>query len=113
MSQLLSTKLPRQTPSIPVSALTSVLVAVVVIAALYLGREVLVPIALAVLLSFVLAPLVQLLQAWYLPRIMAVLFVGVFAFSIIFGLGAFPQAGIHHQGIDVAFAQRAGGEIGK
>jgi predicted PurR-regulated permease PerM len=89
MSQLLPTKLPRQTPSIPVSALTSVLVAVVAIAALYLGREVLVPIALAVLLSFVLAPLVQLLQAWYLPRIVAVLFVGVFAFSIIFGLGAF------------------------
>jgi predicted PurR-regulated permease PerM len=89
MYQLVSSKLPRQIPSIPVSALTSVLVAVIVVAALYLAREVLVPIALAVLLSFVLAPPVQLLQAWYLPRIVAVLLVGVFAFSIIFGLGAF------------------------
>jgi predicted PurR-regulated permease PerM len=89
MSQLLSTKLPSQTPSIPISTLTSVLVAVVAIAALYLGREVLVPIALALLLSFVLAPLVQLLQAWYFPRIVAVLLVGLFAFSTIFALGAF------------------------
>jgi predicted PurR-regulated permease PerM len=89
MSRLLSTNLPRQTPSIPVSTLTSVLVAVVAIAGLYLGREVLVPIALALLLSFVLAPLVQLLQAWYFQRIVAVLFVGAFAFSIIFALGAF------------------------
>jgi predicted PurR-regulated permease PerM len=89
MYELVSNKLSRQTPSIPVSALTTVLVAVIVVAALYLGREVLVPIALAVLLSFVLAPPVQLLQAWYLPRIIAVLFVVAFAFSIIFGLGAF------------------------
>jgi predicted PurR-regulated permease PerM len=89
MSQLLSTKLPRQIPSIPVSTLTSVLVAVVAIAGLYLGREVLVPFALALLLSFVLAPLVHLLQAWHCPRIAAVLFVGGFAFSIIFALGAF------------------------
>ena len=53
----------------PVSGgLTTVLLAVVVVAALYFGREVLVPVALAVLLSFVLAPLVRLLQRWYVPR---------------------------------------------
>jgi len=39
--------------------LNSVLLAVVVIAVLYSGREVLVPIALAILLSVVLAPLVR------------------------------------------------------
>jgi predicted PurR-regulated permease PerM len=38
------------------------IVGVVVVAVLYLTREILVPIALAVLLSFVLAPLVRLLQ---------------------------------------------------
>ena len=38
------------------SALTPVVIGVVIVAALYLGREVLVPIALALLLSFVLAP---------------------------------------------------------
>ena len=89
MSQLLPTKLPRLSTSIPISTLASVLVAVIAITALYFGREVLVPIALALLLSFVLAPLVQFLQAWYCPRIVAVLLVGVFAFSIIFSLGAF------------------------
>jgi predicted PurR-regulated permease PerM len=37
-------------------------VAAIIIGALYVGREIFIPIALAVLLSFVLAPLVRLLQ---------------------------------------------------
>ena len=49
MSQLFSIKLPRQITSNPLSTLTSVLLAVVLIAALYFGREVLVPIVLALL----------------------------------------------------------------
>jgi predicted PurR-regulated permease PerM len=65
-----------------------ILITVVVIAALYFGREVLVPIALAVLLTFVLAPLVRFLQGWYFPRIVAVMIVGLLAFAVIFGLGA-------------------------
>jgi predicted PurR-regulated permease PerM len=48
---------------------------------LYFGREVFVPIALAALLSFVLAPVVRLLQVWYIPRIVAILIVAVFAFA--------------------------------
>jgi predicted PurR-regulated permease PerM len=67
------------------STVTLVLVAVVTIAALYFGREVLVPIALALLLSFVLAPLVSFLQRWYFPRVVAVVVVGLFAFSTILG----------------------------
>ena len=51
------------TPVTPGSALVTVLLAVVVVSALYFGREVLVPIALAILLSFVLAPLC----AYYKP----------------------------------------------
>jgi predicted PurR-regulated permease PerM len=43
---------------------------------------------LALLLSFVLAPAVRILQSWYFPRVVAVLLVGLFAFSTIFGLGA-------------------------
>src|SRR4051794_26286798 len=40
-------------------------VAAIVVAALYFGREVLVPVTLAMLLSFVLSPLVELLrQVW-------------------------------------------------
>src|SRR5260370_1927103 len=64
----------------PGSALMTVLLAVVVVSALYFGREVLVPIALAILLSFVLAPLVRVLQAWYVPRILAVMFAVPFTF---------------------------------
>jgi predicted PurR-regulated permease PerM len=60
-----------------------------VVAALYFGREVLVPIALALLLSFVLAPLVRLLQSWRFPRLVAVFIVVVVAFAAILGLGAF------------------------
>jgi predicted PurR-regulated permease PerM len=71
----------------PGSALVTVLLAVVVVSALYFGREVLVPIALAILLSFVLAPLVRLLQACYVPRILAVMFAVAVAFAAIFALG--------------------------
>jgi predicted PurR-regulated permease PerM len=53
-------------------AFNNFIVIAVVIAALYLCRELLVTIALAVLLSFVLAPLVKLFQRWHLPRGLAV-----------------------------------------
>jgi hypothetical protein len=46
--------------------------ALMFVVALYFGRQVLLPIALAVLLSFVLAPPVRLLQRLYLPRFAAV-----------------------------------------
>jgi predicted PurR-regulated permease PerM len=73
--------------AVPGSALTTVLMAVVVVTALYFGREVLVPIALAVLMSFVLAPPVRLLQRWRVPRIVAVILVVLVAFSAVFSLG--------------------------
>jgi predicted PurR-regulated permease PerM len=44
------------------SAVAIALLAVIIIATLYFGREIFVPISLAILLSFVLAPLVGLLQ---------------------------------------------------
>ena len=70
------------------SALTTVLLAVVVVAALYLAREVLVPISLALLLSFVLAPLVRLLRSIRIPRALAVMIAVLVAFAAIFSLGA-------------------------
>jgi predicted PurR-regulated permease PerM len=72
-----------------------------VVAALYLGREVLVPIALAILLTFVLAPLVRLLQRWYFPRIMAVTVVGLVAFAAIFGLGALMVSQVNQLAADL------------
>ena len=73
---------------LPASALTTMLFSVVIVAALYFGREVLVPIALALLLSFALAPLVRFLQGWRVPRMFAVIFVVLIAFAAIFSLGA-------------------------
>ena len=70
-----------------VQGLLSLAVGVVVIAALSLGREVLIPITLAVLLSFVLAPLVRLLRRFRVGRTPSVLLAVVVALGILSGLG--------------------------
>ncbi len=62
-------------------------VGVVVVAALYLGREVLIPITLAILLSFVLAPLVGLLRRVRVPKVPAVLLSVLVALATILMLG--------------------------
>ena len=49
--------------------LTGVVIGVVVVCTLYFGREVLIPITLAILLSFVLSPLMELLRRLWLPRV--------------------------------------------
>jgi predicted PurR-regulated permease PerM len=79
---------PRAASSFGGSAVSSAIVATLVICGLYLGREVFVPIALAVLLSFVLAPLVELLERWRFPRVASVPVVVVLAFIAIFALGS-------------------------
>jgi predicted PurR-regulated permease PerM len=65
------------------SGLLTVVVGVVVVAALYVGREVFIPIVLAVLLSFVLAPLVDLLRRIGLARPPAVILAVVVALGLI------------------------------
>jgi predicted PurR-regulated permease PerM len=60
---------------------------VIVIAALYFGRDVFVPLALAGLLSFALAPLIAALRRQGLPRTPAVLTVVISAFVCIFVFG--------------------------
>ena len=59
-----------------------------VIAALYFAKAVFVPLALAILLTFLLAPAVRLLRSWGLPKPPAVVLVVAFAFSVILGIGA-------------------------
>src|ERR1700678_3399424 len=56
---------------------------VVVVAALYLARDILLPLALAILLSFLLAPLVKRLEKWGARRIPAVLVVVLLAFGLL------------------------------
>lgn len=58
-----------------------------VVAVFYLAREVLLPFALAVLLSFLLSPLATRLQRWGLGRIGGVVVTVVLAFAVIAGLG--------------------------
>ena len=69
------------------TVLTNMAVAALIIAALYFGREIFVPVALAVLLSFVLAPFVMRLHSLRIPRTISVLVVVFIGFSIIFSLG--------------------------
>ena len=83
------------------SALPTVLLVVVVIAALYLAREVLVPIALALLLSFVLAPLVRILRTWYIPRWLGVIVAVIVGFAVIFGLGALMVSQVNQLATDL------------
>ena len=69
-------------------AVATAILACIIVATLYFGREIFVPIALAILLSFVLAPLVGLLQHLRVPRGIAVVSVVVAAFALIFALGS-------------------------
>ena len=66
----------------------AVLVTAMVIAILYFGREVFVPITLAVLLSFLLAPAVRWLRRWRVGRITAVVLTVMVAFLAIAGFAA-------------------------
>jgi len=69
-------------------AVATAILAVIIIATLYFGREIFIPIAMAILLSFVLAPLVGLLQRIRVPRAIAVVSVVILAFGLIFAMGS-------------------------
>ncbi len=74
------------TPPRPTS-LAALNAAAIVILALYFGRDLLVPLVLSVLLAFVLAPIVVLLQRARLGRAPSVLLAVTLAFVAIIGMG--------------------------
>lgn len=74
---------PRQ-DSAPAAKLAIMLM---VVATLYVARELLIPLSLAILLSFALAPLVMLLRRIGLPKSLAVVLSVVTAFLVLFALG--------------------------
>lgn len=76
---------PPGTPGM--SGLATLAVAVVVVAALYLGREVFIPLVLAILLSFVLAPVVGFLRRVHLGRVPSVIAAVLLALGVILGIG--------------------------
>lgn len=58
------------------------------VAALYFARAIFLPLALAILLTFLLAPVVRLLRDWGLPKAPAVVLVVLVSSIIIVGMGA-------------------------
>ncbi len=62
----------RTSPAKDISRILTLFAAVVVIGTLYFAREMLVPLALAILFTFVLTPLVGLLERMHFPRFLAV-----------------------------------------
>jgi predicted PurR-regulated permease PerM len=73
-------------PSKPI-ANTTLLNVVIVIAVLYFARAVFIPLALAVLLAFLLGPLVIRLRHWGLGRVPATMVVVLFSCSVIAVIG--------------------------
>ena len=69
------------------SVLPTLYAGAVVVAGLYYGQELAVPLVLASLLAFVLAPICRRLQQLMLPRIAAVLVVVLMTFAAIGGIG--------------------------
>jgi len=78
-------------PALPaertLNAILGLLVAAFTIAALYLGRDLIVPLVLAVLLAFVLAPIVVVLRRLMVPQVLGVVMAVLLAAAAILGLG--------------------------
>ncbi|MEE7492393.1 AI-2E family transporter [Methylobacterium oryzae] len=85
---------PRQPAQVPpplvpgLRGLLTLAVGVVLVAALYFGREVFIPLVLAILLSFVLAPVVSLLRRLRLGRVPSVIIAVLLALAVLGGIGA-------------------------
>ncbi|WP_144109293.1 AI-2E family transporter [Paraburkholderia sp. BCC1886] len=81
---------PPGTPSL--HGLASVITGVAVVCALYFGREVLIPITLSVLLSFLLAPLVQTLRRLHMGQLPSIFIAVLFALASLLAVGALITA---------------------
>ncbi|MGQ9367277.1 AI-2E family transporter [Azospirillum sp. ST 5-10] len=87
-STLRARPIPVSPAAPPAAPQTTLLTVAAVVAILYLGRDLLVPFALAVLLSFVLSPIVSRLERWRIPRIPAVVMVVVLVFALVTAFGS-------------------------
>lgn len=83
------------------SVQTAAIVLLVVVTGLYFGRDVLVPITLAMLLSFVLAPLVDLLRRAWLGHMLSVILAVILALGILIALGTVIGAQVAELGKDI------------
>ena len=93
-----------ETPKGPLAS--SLVVFAIIVAGLFLAREVLIPIAIAVLLSFVLGPLVNFLRRLRLGRAVAVLVSVLFAAGLIAALSTVIGVQVAELAQDVPRYQR-------
>lgn len=77
----------RSNASRQVSYLLALVAAVIVVAVLYLAKTVVVPLALAILFTFLLAPLVTLLERVRFPRVIAIALVMCSFFALVGWIG--------------------------
>ncbi|MGS0707408.1 AI-2E family transporter [Acinetobacter sp. ANC 3781] len=64
-------------------------IAALIILALYFGKDILIPLALSVLLAFLLEPLVARLKKWGLPQLPSIALVVLFALSVLGGAATY------------------------
>ena len=81
--------------------LATLFVVVLVVTTLYVGREIFIPIAIAIVVSFVLSPPVLLLRRWGLGRVPSVLTVVLAALAIAFLVGAVLTRQVSELAVDL------------
>ena len=84
-----------------IAASARLIVFIAVVAILYFGRPVFVPLAVAILLTFILAPFVRALRRWHFGRIPSIITVVLLAFLTIFGLGMVLGQQVKHLAADL------------
>src|ERR1700744_6339502 len=85
------TQTPTLAPPLPKAQQDSAKVLAIflmIVVILYFGKDVLLPITLALLLAFILAPLVDLLTRWHFGRVPSVLLGVVFALGVVLAVGS-------------------------
>lgn len=81
--------------------LIGLLIASIVILALFFGRDMLIPLALAMLLGFLLDPAVSRLKRWGLPRMASAIVVVAFALAALGGLGMYLGSQVQQLSADL------------
>lgn len=69
------------------SAITRLAAGLLVVAGLYWGQGVLVPMAIAILISFLLAPIADRLERFHLPRIVSLIVIVALVLIVVTGIG--------------------------
>ena len=109
MSDFLESSLVRPRPepdqARTLEMLATLFVVVLVVTTLYVGREIFIPIAIAIPVSFVLSPPVLLLRRWGLGRVPSVLTVVLAALVIAFSVSAVLTRQVSELAVDLPLYQ--------